>query len=392
MQKPIEKYTALVIQPQVTVATDRAGIQQNLQRCLNMLDFGVGYYWEVPVRLAVFPEYFLQGVTTPGKGEHGLDGFMKKAITFDSPEIQALIDKCKEYNMYIAGGGVIEKVPEFPDRWFNTAFILGPEGVALKYHKYHIPASIGLGTSPHDMWQEYTQVFGGDIKDIFPVIDTDIGKLGCMTCHDGCTPEVSRALGFNGVEVICHPVALQEVEGVSKPWDFWIFTRQARAHDNMAYVLGSNWGTVDYTYYPKAFCPGNSFAIDYTGMILRHAPYPEEQVLAVTLDIEAQREHRTRINHNTWVDLRTEAFRTMYADSVYPANLFPSGNPPRNLAHKMTGAYESMDKMYARGQFVMPFDKQGLTHSDILKRRIAHAQDQGALGKDEPLHKDEKDT
>ena len=182
--------------------------------------------------------------------------------------------------MYIAGGGVIEQVPQFPDRWFNSAFIIGPDGkVALRYHKWHIPASIGLGTSPHDMLDEYRKVFGDDIKTLFPVIDTEIGKLGTMTCHDGCTPEVSRALGFNGCEVICHPVALQEIEGVSNPWDFWRFTRRTRAHDNMAYLLGSNWGTVDYGYYPRAFCPGYSFIIDYTGMMMREAPYPQEQVI-----------------------------------------------------------------------------------------------------------------
>ena len=382
MRKPIEKYTALVVQPHLEVAIDREAIQRNLRRAINMIDFGVGYHWETPVRLVVFPEYFLQGVTTPGKGEHGLEDFMKKAITFEDPEICALIDKCREYDIYISGGGVIEKVPEFPDRWFNTAFILGPGGVELKYHKYHIPASIGLGTSPHDMWDEYTRVFGGDIKDIFPVLDSPIGKLGCMTCHDGCTPEVSRALGYNGVEVICHPVALQEVEGVSEPWDFWMFTRRTRAHDNMAYVLGSNWGTVDYQYYPKAFCAGHSFAIDYTGMVLRHAPYPEEQVLSVTIDIEAQREYRTRINHNTWVDLRTEVFRKIYEHSIYPPNLFPSGNPPKNLAHKMQGAYHSMDQLYERGQFVMPFDKEGLRHSNLLKQRISAAQSRGSLRKD----------
>ncbi|MGB1696579.1 MAG: nitrilase-related carbon-nitrogen hydrolase, partial [Paracoccaceae bacterium] len=159
-QKPIEKYTALVMQPHVEVATDRSGIERNLQKALDLIDFGVGYYWEVPVRLAVFPEYFLQGVTTPGKGEHGLEDFMKKAISLEDPEIQILIEKCREYNMYIAGGGLVEKVKEFPDRWFNTAFILGPDGVELRYHKYHVPASIGLGTAPHDMWDEYTAIFG----------------------------------------------------------------------------------------------------------------------------------------------------------------------------------------------------------------------------------------
>ena len=382
MRTPIEKYTALIMQPHVEVATDRDGIRRNLDRALDMIEFGVGYYWEVPVRLAVFPEYFLQGVTTPGKGEHGLKEFMKKAITFDDDEILALVEKCREHSMYIAAGGVVEEVEAFPGRWFNTAFILGPGGVELIYRKYHVPASIGLGTSPHDMWDEYGAAVGTDIKDLFPVLDTPIGKLGCMTCHDGATPEVSRALGFNGVEVICHPVALQEVEGVSAPWDFWMFSRRTRAHDNMAYLLGSNWGTVDYRFYPKAFCAGNSFAIDYTGMVMRHASYPEEQVLAAVIDIEALREHRTRINHNMWVDVRTEAFRQIYEDPIYPPNLFPTGNPPRNLAHKMTGAYTSMDLMYERGQFVMPFDKDGMKHSELLKARIRTAQKHGALRKD----------
>ncbi|MEP2988660.1 MAG: nitrilase-related carbon-nitrogen hydrolase [Parasphingorhabdus sp.] len=379
----IDKYTALIMQPHVVVADDRDGIKQNLDRAMNMIDFGVGYFWELPSRLVVFPEYFMQGVTTPGKGEHGIDSFMKKAITIDGPEMQALGEKAKEYNLYIAGGGVIEKVPEFPDRWFNTAFIIGPSGdVVLKYHKWHIPASIGLGTSPHDIFDEYKEVFGGDIRDLFPVIDTDIGKLGTMTCHDGCTPEVSRALGYNGAEVICHPVALQEVEGVSEPWDFWMFTRRTRAHDNMAYVLGSNWGTVDYDFYPKAFCPGNSFAIDYQGMVMRHSPYPQEQVMGVTIDIEGLREHRSRCNHNTWVDVRTEGFRQIYENPIYPANQFPSGKPPRTLADKMDPVKEVFRDIYGRGQFTPPAGKTVDDMANQHAERVKRAQDIGTLKRD----------
>ncbi len=379
----IEKYTALVMQPHVFVANDRDGIKRNLDRALNLIDYGVGYFWELPTRLVVFPEYFLQGVTTPGKGEHGIDDFMKKAITLDGPEMQALGAKAKEYNLYIAGGGVIEKVPEFPDRWFNTAFIIGPTGeVVLRYHKWHIPASIGLGSSPHDLFDEYTKVFGGGIDTLFPVIDTEIGKLGTMTCHDGCTPEVSRALGYNGCEIICHPVALQEVEGVSEPWDFWMFTRRTRAHDNMCYLLGSNWGTVEYDYYPRAFCSGNSFAIDYTGMVLRHMPYPEEQVLAVTIDIESLREHRSRCNHNTWVDLRTEGFRQIYDKPIYPPNQFPPGRPPRNLADKMGPVKEVFQELYGRGQFTPPSGRSVDDMANIHAERVARAQDIGTLRRD----------
>ncbi len=383
MREKVEKYTALVVQPEVTVARTRDDIYKNLDRYCNLIDFGVGYFYELPVRLIVFPEYFLQGVTTPGKGEDGLEEFMKKAITIPGPETDVLAEKAKEYGLFIAGGGIVEKVPEFPDRWFNTAFIIGPTGeVILKYHKWHIPASIGLGTSPHDMMEDYSKVFGDDIKTRFPVVDTEIGKLGTMTCHDGATPEVSRALGFNGCEVICHPVALQEVEGVSKPWDFWTFTRRTRAHDNMCYLLGSNWGIVNYDYYPKAFCPGHSLIIDYTGMILRQVSYPAEQIITATLDIEGLREHRSIANHNMWVDVRTEGFREMYEQTIYPPNLFPKGKPPRTLSDKIDGAKTSFAGLYGRGQFTPPHGYEPEDMPGLLEKRVKYAQATGRLRKE----------
>ncbi|MYS85114.1 nitrilase-related carbon-nitrogen hydrolase [Embleya scabrispora] len=383
MPERIEKYTALVVQPEVSVAKNEEGIRANLERITQLIDFGVGYFWEVPVRLVVLPEYFMQGVTTPGKGEDGIQQFLDKAVSIPGPEMDVLAEKAREYGIYIAGGGVIEVTPEFPDRWFNTAFIIDPSGeIALKYHKWHIPATLGLGSSPHDLYDDYGKVYGNSIKDLFPVLDTEIGKLGTMTCHDGCTPEVSRALGFNGVEVICHPGAIQEFEGVSRPWDFWKFTRQTRAHDNMSYLLGSNWGQVNHAFYPKAFCPGGSMIIDYTGMVLREAPYPSEQIIAATIDIESLREHRTIANHNTWIDVRTEPFREIYADPIYPANRFPDGQPPRNLAAKVRGARDAMRTLYARGQFTPPDGFIAEEMADLLESRVLRAQNRGLLRKD----------
>jgi predicted amidohydrolase len=383
MRKKVEKYTAMVVQPEVTVAKTRDDIKKNLDRYCKLIDFGVGYFFELPVRLMIFPEYFLQGVTTPGKGEDSLKEFMKKAITIPGPEIDVLGEKAKEYGLFIAGGGVVEQVPEFPDRWFNTAFIVGPTGeVILRYHKWHIPASIGLGTSPHDMMDTYGEVFGSDIKTRFPVVDTEIGKLGCMTCHDGATPEVSRALSFNGCEVICHPTAMQEVEGVNEPWDFWTFTRRTRAHDNMCYLLGSNWGSVNHEYYPKAFCPGHSIIVDYTGMILRQASYPAEQLISATIDIEGLREHRSIANHNMWVDVRTEGFREMYEQTIYPPNLFPPGKPPRTLADKVGGCKTSFAGLYGRGQFTPPHGYEPEDMPGLLEKRVKYAQATGRLRKE----------
>ena len=115
----------------------------------------------------------------------------------------------------------------------------------------------------------------------------------------------------------------------------------------MCYLLGSNWGTVDYDYYPRAFCPGGSFIIDYTGMMLRHANYPSEQVIGATIDIEALREHRSRCGHNCWVDVRTEGFKQIYENPIYPPNQFPPGKPPRTLADKM-GPLDTVFKRHLR--------------------------------------------
>ena len=81
MSNRIEKYTGMVIQPAVTVAKTREDIRKNLDRVCNLIDFGVGYFWERPVRLIVLPEYFLQGVTTPGKGEAGSPKFGSEFAT-----------------------------------------------------------------------------------------------------------------------------------------------------------------------------------------------------------------------------------------------------------------------------------------------------------------------
>ena len=96
-QKRVDPYTALIIQPEVNVVNDREGIQLNLDRVKNMIHFGVGYHWEVPVKLVVLPEYFLQGVGTPGKGESKIEDQLKKTVTIPGPEIDQLGEIAKQY-------------------------------------------------------------------------------------------------------------------------------------------------------------------------------------------------------------------------------------------------------------------------------------------------------
>ena len=67
---------------------------------------------------------------------------------------------------------------------------------------------------------------------------------------------------------------------------------------------------------------------------------------------------------------------------LIPQNQFPPGKPPRNLATKMDGTYDSMRQIYDRGQFVMPYDKRGIDPADVVRNRIENAKTRGLLRKD----------
>jgi len=371
----IEPYVAVCIQPVVHMCERRQDIKRNLSRSVELIDYAVGYYWEYPCRLICFPEYFLQGVTTPGKGEKKRGQFVDVAIEIPSEETEILSKKAKEYGIYIAGGGVIEKLQDFPGYWFNAGIIIGPNGdVILKYHKWHIPAWLGLGTSPHDVFDKYKELYGGDLKTLFPIADTEIGKLGIFICYDGYTPEIARALAFNGGEVLIHSTAepCDRVEGVA---DVWTVTNRARAHDNIVYILAPDWGRVEYKYYPQNFCPGRSQIIDYYGRIIAEVPYPGESVIGAIIDIEALRKRRTMVTWNYWPDLRAEVFAEIYRNPIYPPNLFLE-HPPESLAQKLEGEIEAFDYLYERGTLTKPA-------GDVpnLQERIREAQERGTLKK-----------
>jgi len=372
----IEPYMAACIQPIVHICETREDIKKNLNRVLELIDFTAGYYWEFPCKLITLPEYFLQGVTTTGKGEKKKNQRMDVAIEIPSEEIEILAQKAKEYNLYLACGGIVEWVPEWPDYWFNTGIIIDPNGeVILKYRKWHVPAALGSGSSPHDMIDKYKEKYGGDLKSLFPVADTEIGKLGVFIGWDSYTPEVTRALAFNGAEVLLHLAAIPEMEGVSDPWDIWTLCHRARAHDNIAYVVAPDWGGVEFKFFPKNFCPGKSQVVDYNGTVIAQADYPGEGVIGGLIDIEALRRRRSMAAHNMWADLRTEPFKEIYEQPIYPPNRFLK-RPPENLAEKLEGEIEAFEYLYERGTFTRPA-------ADVpsLSEKMKRAQAMGTLKK-----------
>ena len=80
-------------------------------------------------------------------------------------------------------------------RMYNTALLVGPDGLVGSYRKVHLSEDDRAWASPGD---------GG-----FPVFDIPSGRIGLMVGHDAMFPEAARAFGVKGADLICVPAALK---------------------------------------------------------------------------------------------------------------------------------------------------------------------------------------
>lgn len=318
-----EVFTAGIIQQIQRTISHRRDIRNIISRYLELIDYltseGEATQRDyAPVKLITFPEFFLQGWDVRWDLEKYLDDI---AIFIPGEEIHLLCEKAKEYSIYIAGAA-LEIDSEWLDRYFNTAFIIGPEGNVIHKYRKFMPATYldEMAVSPHDMYDEYVKMYGEDITTFFPVTETKIGKIGTMICMDGNFPEIARGLALNGAEIIIRPTAYSSPL-VCSPLDYWELQNRSRAWENHVYIIAPNTGGfAGDTFCPQHECPGHSMIVDYDGIVQRVMPYPGEGVISGLINLNMLRARRADVNRNLLVQLKTEVFKLIYQDPIYPIN------------------------------------------------------------------------
>ncbi len=76
-------------------------------------------------------------------------------------------------------------------RIYNSAVVIGPEGVLGLFRKIHL-------------WDTENRFFArGDLG--FPLFELPFGRLGVFICYDGWFPESYRMCALRGADVICVP-------------------------------------------------------------------------------------------------------------------------------------------------------------------------------------------
>lgn len=166
----VQPYTAACIQSVIREIRDPSVkdevILENTNRILSMVDYATGRFGNA--KLVVLPEFCLQGFDHFDSVEQALG----TCITIPGPETDRLAEAAVERGIYIAGAA-FETDPDWPGRWFNTAFLIAPDGqVVLRYRKIHCGSVVGgaTNTSPADVLTEYLERYGVD--GLFPVVDT----------------------------------------------------------------------------------------------------------------------------------------------------------------------------------------------------------------------------
>jgi predicted amidohydrolase len=304
------RYYAAACQTDLPNPRDRDGIARQVDHMLAMIDRAVvGYAPFFPVRLVAFPEFGHAAPIYP-TAEEILD---RLAVPIPNEHTDRYRQKARQHGVYVQTASFLERDDRYPGQVFNTTCLIGPEGLLYRYRKVHPWIPWEVHASPHDL--------PGYAEELFPVAETEIGRIGAATCYDWLFPEAIRQLALRGAEVLVRVSAYMDPWGATPPMDWWTVVNRCRALENMAYVVAANQGA-RADYYPPFSWPGGSMVVDYDGRILAQAdPGPGEKIVVGPVDLAALRaERERRRGHHLLAHLRTEAYPA-YRRPLYPGAL-----------------------------------------------------------------------
>jgi predicted amidohydrolase len=237
----------------------------------------VAQYGGAPVKLVVLPEYLFTSyparVSIP-------DFAAKVGWAVDGAEYAALGKAAQDLGVFLAGNAY-ETDAHFPGLYFQASFVVAPSGdVVLRYRRLNSM----YAPTPHDVWDKYLDLYG--IDGVFPVARTEIGTLAAIASEEILYPEIARAHALRGAEVFVH--SSSEIGSPLRTPK--MIAKQARAFENMAYVISANTAGID----GFADADGNSMIVDWKGAVLAESNAGETFTAFADIDLAALREKRRR--------------------------------------------------------------------------------------------------
>jgi N-carbamoylputrescine amidase len=218
----------------------------------------------------------------------------------DGPTLSQWVERCRQLGVWVVAG--------FSERAtsgrFDSAALLGPEGVIGVYRKAHL------------FFNEQSYFQPGDIG--FPVFDLPFGRVGMLICYDLWFPEAARVLSLAGADIICVPTN-------------WVANFRRRVQDERGWTMG-NYASVAVATQNQVFVAaadriGSERDVEFVGgscvvgpdgwMLAGPATRSDEALLLADVDLSQSeaKKQRTPRNHALG-DRRPELYHELSATEL----------------------------------------------------------------------------
>jgi predicted amidohydrolase len=249
-------------------------VRQNVKKVVNALQ-------DVKADLIVLPELAFTGYYFQNKNE--LKSLAEDPVK--SATVEALVKLCRKNNFHLVTG-FAEKSR---DKIFNSALLIGPNGIEHTYRKLHL-------------FNEEKKYF--DAGDIALQVNTvKEVKVGMLVCFDWVFPEAMRSLTLQGAEVIAHPSNL-----------VLTFCQEAmitRCLENRVFAITTNRFGADKRPHGELKFTGKSQIVAPGGVLIQRAA-SQREVLFIT-EIDPALSHQKNITpmNNLIEDRRPEYYQNL---------------------------------------------------------------------------------
>lgn len=237
-------------------------------------------------RLVVLPEAASAGYMFADADE----AFRYAELIPGGPTVTAWARVAAERHVWIAGG-LTERCG---GSLFNSAVLVGPDGVASVYRKVHL-------------WNDEKRIYApGDLG--FPVVDTPLGRIGMLICYDAWFPESFRSCRLAGADIVCAPSDWVPVPGQPPGLAMANLMCMTGAHSNQMYVAAASRIGVERA---QEFI-GSSVIVDHTGWLLAGPAAGDrgELLLAWIDPVGTRAERRENPFNQPVADRRPESYRS----------------------------------------------------------------------------------
>jgi predicted amidohydrolase len=249
--------------------------ETNIEKCVDRLQ-------SLEVDLVVLPELFSSGYQFVSISE-------VLALAEDSkegPTLAAMTELARKKEFFIVGGFAEKEGGKI----YNSAFLVGPEGLVDIYRKSHLFSEEKQWFSPGNT----------------PYRTHDIGpaRIGIMICFDWIFPEVARSLALLGADIICHPANL-----VLPHCPQATITRSLE--NRVFIILANRIGCEERGGKKPLTFIGQSRVVDPTGKVLVGSSQETEEVQIVEIDPQIARNKTIAGVNDLFTDRRKEFFYSL---------------------------------------------------------------------------------